>query len=89
MLGADVNTKTKYDDTPLHIAASKDRIDIFELLLNAGADPTIQNVQGLTSIHVACMNHNSKIIEFIQKKVDEGLNRNTICSIHLFEVSIC
>ena len=85
MLGANVNTKTKYDgDTPLHIAASKDRIDIFELLLNAGADPTIHNNQGLTPIQVACMNHNSKIIEFIQKKLDESLNRNTICSIHLF-----
>jgi hypothetical protein len=30
------------------------------------------------------MNHNSKIIEFILKELDEGLNRNTICSIHLF-----
>jgi len=30
------------------------------------------------------MNHNSKIIELIQKKLDEGLNRKTICSIHLF-----
>uniref|UniRef100_A0A7C1CC40 Ankyrin repeat domain-containing protein n=1 Tax=Thermofilum adornatum TaxID=1365176 RepID=A0A7C1CC40_9CREN len=84
MLGADVNTKTKYGDTPLHIAASKDHVDIFELLLNAGADPTIRNVQGLTPIDVACRNHNSKIIELIQKKLDGGLNRNTICSIHLF-----
>jgi hypothetical protein len=84
MIGADVNTKTENGDTPLHIAASKDHVDIFELLLNAGADPTFHNKQGLTPIHVACMNHNSRIIEFIQKKLDEGLNRNTICSIHLF-----
>jgi len=52
--------------------------------LNAGADPTIRNEQGLTPIDVACRNHNSKIIELIQKKLDGGLNRNTICSIHLF-----
>jgi len=39
--------------TPLHIAALMNRADIVELLLNAGADPTLRAANGQTPLEVA------------------------------------
>ena len=67
--GADVNETTKADfvwynsaneatlvragSTPLHILLSLGGFDMVTTLLSLGADPTIRNARGLTSIHFA------------------------------------
>lgn len=38
--------QNKLGDTPLHLAANKDHEDIVGILLENGANPTIQNKQG-------------------------------------------
>uniref|UniRef100_A0ABD2XG02 Uncharacterized protein n=1 Tax=Trichogramma kaykai TaxID=54128 RepID=A0ABD2XG02_9HYME len=42
-------------DTPLHLALSKNDIEMAELLLRNGADPNLSNNVGLTPLHVICM----------------------------------
>ena len=43
-----VNKKNRSGNTPLHLAAQFDHLDIFRLLLKDGADPTIKNNDQLT-----------------------------------------
>jgi ankyrin repeat protein len=41
--GASLDTRTTDGRTPLHLAAERGRLDIFQILLDAGADPSIQD----------------------------------------------
>src|SRR6266851_5032970 len=43
--GADVNTRNKYNKTPLHEASAIGNINISRLLLNAGADVSARDNQ--------------------------------------------
>ncbi|PUU77232.1 hypothetical protein B9Z19DRAFT_1086627 [Tuber borchii] len=43
------NKKNRSGDTPLHLAFQLDDMDMVELLLKEGADPTIENNAGLTA----------------------------------------
>ena len=48
-LGAKVNVRCKrWKETPLHRAASRGRLEVVRVLLEAGADPTIKNFKGKT-----------------------------------------
>ena len=48
-LGAKVNIRCKrWKETPLHRAASRGRLEVVRVLLEAGADPTIKNFKGKT-----------------------------------------
>lgn len=51
--GADVNIQTRYGDTALHFAIHHNRSVILKMLLEAGADPTIQNNVQKTPIDIA------------------------------------
>jgi len=51
---ATVNSKSLYDKTALHIAASVGKVESIELLLDAGADLEARTTEGLTALHVAC-----------------------------------
>ncbi|XP_023339194.1 tonsoku-like protein [Eurytemora carolleeae] len=48
--GADIDKRQPEDDTPLILASRAGFLDIIEYLLSAGADPTLPNKKGLTSI---------------------------------------
>ncbi|KAJ9486986.1 hypothetical protein VN97_g6342 [Penicillium thymicola] len=43
--GASVDTRTSDGRTPLHLAAERGRRDIFQILLDAGADPSIKDTE--------------------------------------------
>ena len=51
--GADIDAKTDYGSTPLHIAASQGSIDVMRILLQAGADPNARNKNGSTAFRGA------------------------------------
>lgn len=53
MHGATVNILSTQADTPLHYATFAKHTDIVHVLLAAGADPTMQNHDGVSSIDVA------------------------------------
>ncbi|KAF2175028.1 ankyrin, partial [Zopfia rhizophila CBS 207.26] len=44
--GAEVNTKDKFGDSPLHKAARRGNEDLMKLLLDYGADPDVHNTGG-------------------------------------------
>ena len=51
--GADVNARQQMDYTPLMGAAANARVDILELLLSRGADPSLQTTDGKTAAALA------------------------------------
>jgi ankyrin repeat protein len=46
--GADVNARTLHQDTPLHCAVLSRDAELVRMLMAAGADPSLKNVQGCT-----------------------------------------
>lgn len=51
--GACVNAMDLWQFTPLHEAASKNRVEVCSLLLSHGADPTLLNCHGKSAVDVA------------------------------------
>ncbi|MCF6189061.1 MAG: ankyrin repeat domain-containing protein [Cocleimonas sp.] len=78
--GADINKVDYYDDTPIHQRALSRRSDI-RMLLELGADVTINTERSGTPLHVAASYHNAKNAELLlefgadinEKSADDGL----------------
>ena len=51
--GVDPNTRDQWDNTPLHLAASRGCLDACKLLLNHGADVNARNDRGKTPLYYA------------------------------------
>lgn len=51
--GACVNAMDLWQFTPLHEAASKNRVEVCSLLLSHGADPTLVNCHGKSAVDMA------------------------------------
>ena len=43
-------------NTPVHKATEKNMIDVVDLFLECGCDPTIANKNGFTALHIAARN---------------------------------
>jgi hypothetical protein len=71
--GADLNSKTRQGETPLHGAASNGRKEIVELLLAKGADVNAKNEYGWTPLHWAAEYGRKEIVELL---IDEGADVN-------------
>ena len=72
--GADVNVKETSDSTVLHILShgQHNSTDLLQLLLESGADPTLENIQGWTPLHIVndeigC----KKAMPILEKKIKE------------------
>ena len=72
--GADLNATNKKNVTALMIACQRRNIDAVNELMNAGADPTIEDGLGATWIHHAVGEGCSK--EFLQAIIDHGADVN-------------
>ena len=73
--GADVNATNKNNLTALMIACMKGYIDAIDVLLSAGADPSIADTKGETWIHYAVQGDCSK--EILQATIDHGADVNS------------
>jgi len=68
--GADINGKTLklgvnpiQDWTPLHWVAGNEGVDMVNLLLARGADSTLVNAIGVTSLMMACLNGSAECVK--------------------------
>ena len=62
---ADINAKNSDEDTPLHLAAFYNHIDIVEFLCEHKADIELQNKKGYTPLHSACDRGHLTIVEYL------------------------
>lgn len=63
---SDFNFSASNNDTALHYATKENKKDIVELLITAGADPSIKNQDGETALDVAKKTGNKDIIEILE-----------------------
>jgi ankyrin repeat protein len=62
--GAEVDTRAKTGDTPLHFAVQKNFLSLVDLLISYGADLNAANEHACgqqTALHVACRNGQTKV----------------------------
>ena len=65
----DVNHQGFQNRTALHIAVSNGRVNVVEVLIDAGADIEAKDVKGLTPLHYAC---DAGKLEIVQMLVEAG-----------------
>jgi len=66
--GIKVDASNLNGDTALHIAASRDSIEIVSILLEHGASIYARNKSGQNPIHVACANGNTTLLRVLLEK---------------------
>lgn len=66
--GADINFKNKHGETPLMIAAKRNKISISKILIEHGADINIRNKLGKTAKDIAVENNKHVIVELLEAK---------------------
>ncbi len=65
--GEDINAQDKGGWTPLHFAAQEGDLEVAEILVNAGANITLKDLNGNTPLWVATMNsyHSAQVINLL------------------------
>ncbi|WP_375316208.1 ankyrin repeat domain-containing protein [Wolbachia endosymbiont (group A) of Colletes cunicularius] len=72
---ANINAKDMYGWTPLHFAASRDKLSVVEFLFNNNANVKTKDVYGNTPLHVAAQySSNLEIVKFLLDKDVSGIN---------------
>ncbi|MDC7124330.1 MAG: ankyrin repeat domain-containing protein [Spirochaetales bacterium] len=66
--GADINALTSYNETPLHLAVKKRKIETVRVLLENGADPTMYDLYGASSLLYAKAFNQSEIESLFPKE---------------------
>src|SRR5690349_19041525 len=72
-LPIDVNAAAGDGATALHWAAHRDDLAIADLLIRAGARPTVADDGGATPLHLACTNRSAAMVE---RLLDAGADPN-------------
>lgn len=75
--GADVNTFSREDYTPLLIACSRGHTNTVQLLLKNNADINLCNRDGISPLYIACQNGHDRTVQLLlNKDVDMNLCKN-------------
>ncbi|RNA27483.1 E3 ubiquitin- ligase MIB1 [Brachionus plicatilis] len=61
----ELNSRNKKMQTALHIAVNKAHVEVVKILLNYGAHPSLQDVDGDTPLHDAITKKNDEIIQLL------------------------
>lgn len=65
-----LNSQNNKNESPLHWAAFRDQNESVDFLFSHGADPTINDKNGLTALHVCCSKNSLKALEaYLKYKV--------------------
>ena len=76
--GAIIDANDKYQQTPLHNAARDGRIDVLAYLLQRGANPNAQNVDGWTPLCIAAeVDQVGAITTLLEQSADVNINAQT------------
>lgn len=60
-----VDSLKRADWTPLMLACAKNNFAVIKALINAGADPSLQNKDGWNSFHLACREGHPEIVNYL------------------------
>jgi ankyrin repeat protein len=77
--GADVNALDEHGDTSLHKAIDHEAdISIIKLFLEAGADPSLKNKDGLTALDMerSCPDPNAEVVKLLEYYLREAKKKN-------------
>lgn len=79
MQGADPNSTTEFDTTPLHDAAQEGYSNAITTLVNIGADPNVKAKNGATPLHHATFNgHTEAVTALLDAGADPSIKANNI-----------
>jgi len=70
--GYDVNTFNEHGSSPMHLATYSGDIEIFELLLNNGADPNMPDMRGKSQITIILEAPKSVRVEMLRLLIKHG-----------------
>lgn len=81
--GDDLNARDGFGATPLILAAKRKRSELFKLLLDAGADPTIRDLNGKNALDYAISADCSDIVQMLKifRENMDFINKQTSTSV--------
>ena len=88
-IGADVNAKDEWNNTPLHIASEKGHLSIVEYLISKGANINIKDIDGNTPIDYAFQKKSLGVLHLLISSIEfnkDNINSNykhNITPIHI------
>lgn len=68
-----LNTQNASGNTPLHWAALNGHLECVKILIENGADPTIQNQKGHDAVYEAELADKTEVVDWVLKEGGEGL----------------
>lgn len=68
-----LNTQNASGNTPLHWAALNGNLECVKILIENGADPTIQNQKGHDAVFEAELTDKTEVVDWVLKEGGEGL----------------
>ncbi len=71
-----INSKNKYNCTPLHNAAFSDKIEVVKLLVQNGADANVKQSNGHTPLHTAASYGAYDVVKYLVDKTDKSILNN-------------
>jgi ankyrin repeat protein len=66
---ADINARTKYHSTPLHLAARRGWAEVVHVLLQHGANVVLEDSGGRTALQVASNEGHNEIVKLLSEYV--------------------
>ncbi|XP_039505808.1 ankyrin repeat and death domain-containing protein 1B isoform X2 [Pimephales promelas] len=69
---AKLDLQDKHGLTAIHLAAWFGSLEILKLLVQSGADQSVENTEGLNMMHCAAMNNHTDIVEYIVDDLQMG-----------------
>ena len=65
-----MNCENKYENTPLHLAALRGRLDIVQYLISErGCDPICRSKYSRTPLHYACQGGRLDVVKYLMEDV--------------------